>query len=130
MILLGSGFTATRGTQPPDVPVPWFCASAIGTTRRPATATSISVLRNFIGTPPHTIRVTGTTRTAPTGTILSLLPALMACDCSSLGPRLARNLERHQQPDISRDSLERRMRLLTRQRWPSVRTNATISQIS
>src|SRR5436309_669633 len=48
MILLGSGFTATRGTQPPDVPTPWFSASATDATSRPTPAASITALKSVI----------------------------------------------------------------------------------
>src|SRR5881296_3352600 len=48
MILLGSGFTATRGTQPPDVPTPWFSASATDATSRPPPAASITALKSLI----------------------------------------------------------------------------------
>src|SRR6266536_201877 len=48
MILLGSGFTATRGTQPPDVPTPWFSASATDATSRPTPAASITALKSLI----------------------------------------------------------------------------------
>src|SRR6059036_1697676 len=48
MILLGSGFTATRGTQPPDVPTPWFSASATDATSRPPPAASITSLKSLI----------------------------------------------------------------------------------
>src|SRR5213593_5306600 len=48
MILLGSGFTATRGTQPPDVPTPLFCASATDATSRPTPAASITALKSLI----------------------------------------------------------------------------------
>src|SRR6266545_2990834 len=48
MILVASGFTATRGTQPPDLPIPWFCARATDASSRPTPAGSITALENLI----------------------------------------------------------------------------------
>src|SRR5438093_12651737 len=48
MILLGSGCTATRGTQPADVPTPWCSASATDATSRPTPAASITALKSVI----------------------------------------------------------------------------------
>src|SRR6267378_4046713 len=51
--LLGSGFRAVRGTHPPDVLVPAFCASAMGTSGRAAMAASMRILKILIDTPPQ-----------------------------------------------------------------------------
>src|SRR5262249_48754308 len=55
MILLGSGFTATRGTQPPEVPTPWFSASAKDATSRPRPAASPTASQNLIVAPENFI---------------------------------------------------------------------------
>src|SRR5215475_11445172 len=52
MILVGSGFTGSRGTQPPDLGTPWFWASAMDTMSIPTVADRITVLSDLIRGPP------------------------------------------------------------------------------
>src|SRR5262245_21298416 len=53
MILLGSGLTAVRGTQPPDVLVPAFCVQASAADSRTAMTTAPAILRILIDAPPR-----------------------------------------------------------------------------